>query len=222
MNDTPLAEEVHRSSEKENEGFSPATTTAAPGPSAWKGKQRASRLSQQFTSGSPWPTFGRSRQRPTRSPYGTSRPPSGRSSRMASSDSGALHGVSTSAELNTVSNLASSASVDHRTNSRPTESSRDVSILSTLTGSQSNGSSRSKRSGAITFGRRSPVYDVVQRSVPGMPPGLYRHWPSPCLSGWSASVATTMCLELISVVRTSCTRASKASARACCWAPCQR
>ncbi|PIL35142.1 hypothetical protein GSI_02931 [Ganoderma sinense ZZ0214-1] len=171
MNDTPLAEDVDRPTEKENEGFSPAATTAAPGPSAWKGKQRASRLSQQLTSGSPWPTFGRHRQRPTRSPYGTSRPPSGRSSRMASSDSGALHGVSTSAELNTASNLASSASVDHRTNSRPTESSRDVSILSTLTGSLSNGSSRSKRSGAITFGRRSPVYDMAQRSVPGMPPG---------------------------------------------------
>ena len=173
MDDTPPTEDVLRSSEKENEAFSPAATVATPGPSAWKGKQRVSRLSQQLTSGSPWPTFGRHRQRPTRSPYGTSRPPSARSSRMASSDSGVLHGVpaGNSTEWNTVSNLASSASIDHKTNSRPTESSRDVSILSTLTGSVSNGSSRSKRSGAITFGRRSPIYDITQRSVPGMPLG---------------------------------------------------
>ncbi|KAI1788843.1 hypothetical protein LXA43DRAFT_608227 [Ganoderma leucocontextum] len=181
MNDMPPSEDVHRSSQKENEAFSPATAVATPGPSAWKGKQRASRLSQQLTSGSPWPTFGRHRQRPTRSPYGTSRPPSARSSRMASSDSGALHGgppLANSVEWTTVSNLASSASVDRKTNSRPTESSHDVSALSTLTGSLSNGSSRSNRSGAITFGRQSPVYDIVQRSVPGLPATAYTSMPA--------------------------------------------
>ena len=168
MSDVPPSEDVHRASEKENETFTPAATGAATGPSAWKGKQRASRVSQQFTSGSPWPTFGRHHQRPTRSPYGSSRAPSARSSRMASSDSGALHGmpVANSVEWNTVSNLASSVSVDHKTNSRPTESSRDVSALSILAGSLSDGSSRSNKSGAITFGRQSPVYDIVKQSVP--------------------------------------------------------
>ena len=145
VSDATPSGHAHQSSEKENEEFSPTPPPATPGPSAWKGKQRASRLSQQLTSGSPWSTFGRHRQRPARSPYGTSHPPSARSSRMASGDSGVIRAspLSHSGEGNTMSNLASTVSVDHKSNSRPTDSSHDVSVLSTLAGSQSNHSSHS-------------------------------------------------------------------------------
>lgn len=132
------------SEEKENEELPPTALIAAP--SAWKGKQRAS------GSHSPWSTFGRHRPRAPRSPYGS--PPSARSSRIASVDSGVLR------TSQTASNVASTASVDH-SNSLPTDNSQDISVLSTLPGSGSNLSSHSHRSAAVTFGVRSPPPAVL-------------------------------------------------------------
>ncbi|TFK93276.1 hypothetical protein K466DRAFT_137700 [Polyporus arcularius HHB13444] len=131
------------SEEKENEEVPPTVPIAAP--SAWKGKQRAS--GSRFSTASPWSTFGRHRPRAPRSPYGS--PPSARSSRMASVDSGVLR------TSQTASNVASTASVDH-SSSWPTDNSHDVSVLSTLPGSGSNLSSHSHQSVAVTFGVRSP------------------------------------------------------------------
>lgn len=150
-----VQDDPHAASEKENEELPPSALVAAP--SAWKGKQR------QSSTSSPWSTFGRHRRHP-RSPYGSPQTPSGRSSRIPSADSGALRSSSVSnvGEGQTVSNIASTASIDHPTNSRPTESSRDVSVLSTLAGSISNRSSHSHKSTAVTFGFQSPpIHDVT-------------------------------------------------------------
>ncbi|KAI0770625.1 hypothetical protein C8Q74DRAFT_915950 [Fomes fomentarius] len=150
-----VQDDPHAASEKENEELPPSALVAAP--SAWKGKQR------QSSTSSPWSTFGRHR-RHQRSPYGSPHTPSGRSSRIPSADSGALRSSSVSnvGEGQTVSNIASTASIDHPTNSRPTESSRDVSVLSTLAGSLSNRSSHSHKSTAVTFGFQSPpIHDVT-------------------------------------------------------------